>query len=108
MPETRSTILEMKKAKKLRQQTGQDNIYALHEKDRSSPGRLYKVTLIRPFKFLFTEPVSYALGRSCERDLLTALPRSPTGLRLSMALPTVSSSWPTKVRRAWLPSLLFP
>lgn len=51
-------VLVMKKAKKLRLETGNPNIFADHEKDRASPGRLWKVSLLRPIKFLFTEPVS--------------------------------------------------
>lgn len=59
LPETRDTVIMMKKAKKIREETGNENIFALHEQDRSTPGRLWKVSLIRPFKFLFTEPITY-------------------------------------------------
>lgn len=58
LPETRDTILMMKKAKRVREETGYEKIYALHEQDRASAGRLWKVSLVRPFKFLFYEPVS--------------------------------------------------
>ncbi|KAF7983746.1 hypothetical protein HWV62_19719 [Athelia sp. TMB] len=52
-------IVMMKKAKRLRAETGNLNIYAAHEQDRSSAGRLWKVSLLRPIKFLFTEPVRF-------------------------------------------------
>lgn len=47
----------MKKARRLRAETGNPNIYAMHEQERQSAGRLWKVSLLRPIKFLFTEPV---------------------------------------------------
>ncbi|KAL8287493.1 hypothetical protein RQP46_003351 [Phenoliferia psychrophenolica] len=59
MPETRDTILMMKKAKLLREKTGNEKIFALHEQDREAPGRLWKITLTRPIRFLFTEPITY-------------------------------------------------
>ncbi|KZP30509.1 MFS general substrate transporter [Athelia psychrophila] len=59
LPETRGTIIMMRKAKRLRAETGNPNIYAAHEQDRSSAGRLWKVSLFRPIKFLFTEPITY-------------------------------------------------
>mgnify|MGYP001575003383 CR=1 FL=1 len=37
----------MKKAKDLREKTGNPKIFALHEQDREAPGRLWKVTLTR-------------------------------------------------------------
>ena len=63
LPETRDTILMMKKAKRLRQETGKDNIYAEHEVERGQTGHLYTVSLLRPFKFLFTEPITYLTGK---------------------------------------------
>jgi len=59
LPETRDTILMMKKAKRLRRETGNENIYAEHETERGQAGHLYTVSLVRPFKFLFTEPITY-------------------------------------------------
>jgi len=59
LPETRGTIIMMKKAKRLRAETGNPNIYAACEKERETAGRLWKVSLVRPFKFLFTEPITY-------------------------------------------------
>lgn len=62
LPETRDTILMMEKAKRLRQETGNENIFAEHEKERGQSGHLYTVSLVRPFKFLFTEPITYLTG----------------------------------------------
>ncbi|CAD6582632.1 MAG: hypothetical protein CYPHOPRED_002084 [Cyphobasidiales sp. Tagirdzhanova-0007] len=59
LPETRDTILMMRKAKRLRKETGNENIFAEHEKERGSPGHFYKVSLLRPFRFFFTEPITY-------------------------------------------------
>jgi hypothetical protein len=58
MPETRDTILLMKKARALRAKTGNNDIYAPHERERKQPGRLWRITLVRPFRFLFTEPIT--------------------------------------------------
>lgn len=58
LPETRDTILLARKAKALRQKTGNDELFAPHEMEREQPGRLWKVALVRPFKFLFTEPIT--------------------------------------------------
>lgn len=57
-PETRDTIILMKKARQVREKTGNDDYVAPHENDRKQPGRLWKVSLWRPFKFLFTEPIT--------------------------------------------------
>ncbi|KAK4702416.1 hypothetical protein P7C70_g3805, partial [Phenoliferia sp. Uapishka_3] len=59
LPETRDTIIMMKKAKALREITGNPKIYALHEQDREEPGRLWKVSLARPIVFLVKEPITY-------------------------------------------------
>ena len=58
MPETRDTIILSKKTKRLRAATNQP-FYAEHELEKTQPGHLYKVTILRPFKFLFTEPITY-------------------------------------------------
>jgi hypothetical protein len=58
MPETRDTILLSKKSAILRRTTSQP-IYAEHELVKNEPGHFYKVTIIRPFVFLFTEPITY-------------------------------------------------
>jgi hypothetical protein len=42
-----------------RKATGNTRIYAAHEQERAQPGRLWKVSLVRPIKFLFTEPITY-------------------------------------------------
>jgi hypothetical protein len=58
LPETRDTVLLIKKARALRAQTGDDRIRAPHEAERAQPGRLWRVALARPVKFLFTEPIT--------------------------------------------------
>ncbi|KAK4687539.1 hypothetical protein P7C73_g2587, partial [Tremellales sp. Uapishka_1] len=58
LPETRSTILLSKRSKRLRKATGQP-IYGEHELAKLQPGHFYKVTIVRPFKFLVTEPITY-------------------------------------------------
>jgi len=59
LPETRDTIIMSRKAKRIRQATGQDNVFAEHEQDKKGPGHLWKVSMVRPFVFLFTEPITY-------------------------------------------------
>lgn len=67
MPETRhSTILE-RKTKRLHKKLvkeghpGADNVRDLHYDDPEKKGlkQLFKVTLTRPFVFLFSEPITY-------------------------------------------------
>ncbi|GFZ44363.1 hypothetical protein JCM24511_02085 [Saitozyma sp. JCM 24511] len=58
LPETRDTIVLQKKSKFLRNETNQP-FYAEHELAKKDPSHLYKVTIVRPFKFLFTEPITY-------------------------------------------------
>ena len=58
MPETRDTILLSQKSSALRKLTGQP-IYAEHELVKRDPARLWKVDIVRPFVFLFTEPITY-------------------------------------------------
>ena len=64
LPETRDTILLMRKAKQLRKETGNERIYAEYELERSGPGHLYKVSLIRPFKFLRRRLLSFEPPRT--------------------------------------------
>ncbi len=59
LPETRDTIIMSKKSKLLREKTGDMPFYAEHELVKKDPSHLWKVTIIRPFKFLFTEPITY-------------------------------------------------
>lgn len=86
----------MKKAKRLREKTGNPNIYAAHEKERGSAGRLWKVSLVRPFKFLFTEPVSFYpfIMKAPALNLLTN--RLPTFPLSSMVSRSVSSFSPSQ------------
>ncbi|WVQ93715.1 hypothetical protein IAU59_000792 [Kwoniella sp. CBS 9459] len=59
LPETRDTIILSRKSAKIRQETNDLPFYAEHELVKNDPGHLYKVTIVRPFKFLFTEPITY-------------------------------------------------
>ncbi|OCF73534.1 polyamine transporter [Kwoniella mangroviensis CBS 8886] len=58
LPETRDTIILSRKTRVLRQQTGLE-MYGEHELVKKDPKHLYTVTIFRPFKFLFTEPITY-------------------------------------------------
>lgn len=58
-PETRDTIIMSKKTKKLRETLPDMPFYAEHELVKKDPKHLWKVTIFRPFKFLFTEPITY-------------------------------------------------
>ncbi|KAL0252953.1 hypothetical protein I308_102347 [Cryptococcus tetragattii IND107] len=58
LPETRSTIILARKSSKLREATGLP-FYGEHELAKKAPGHLWKVTIVRPFKFLFTERITY-------------------------------------------------
>lgn len=78
LPETRHNVLLMRRAKKLRKDTGNNRIVAPHEPERNEPGRLWKVSLMRPVKFLFTEPITvgafsleeFTSWRAAERSFL--------------------------------------
>ncbi len=48
-----------KKAKAIRKVIGHDIVFAPHEQDKKSAGHLWKVSMVRPFVFLFTEPITY-------------------------------------------------
>jgi len=69
LPETRDTILLMRQAKRLREETGNPDIYAEHEKSRNSKGHFYKVSLLRPLKF-FCKPqqATIACGWDCDAE----------------------------------------
>ncbi|KAJ3813262.1 major facilitator superfamily domain-containing protein [Lentinula lateritia] len=57
MPETLASALLKKKAKKLRQETGNSNYRTLEELEGPSFGELMKTALWRPLEMLFTEPI---------------------------------------------------
>ncbi|OCF36230.1 polyamine transporter [Kwoniella heveanensis BCC8398] len=59
LPETRDTIILSRKSAKIRQETKDMPFFAEHELVKKDPSHLYKVTIVRPFKFLFTEPITY-------------------------------------------------
>ncbi|ORY22829.1 putative polyamine transporter [Naematelia encephala] len=58
LPETRDTILLSKKTADLRKETNLE-FWGEHELVKKKPGHFYKVTIVRPFVFLFTEPITY-------------------------------------------------
>ncbi|KAJ9104566.1 hypothetical protein QFC21_002064 [Naganishia friedmannii] len=60
IPETRQGIILYRKAQKLRQQgDALKNVFADHEREKSKPKDLFKVSLTRPYVFLFKEPITY-------------------------------------------------
>src|SRR6266481_5603215 len=61
MPETYGPVLLVKKAKRIRKQTGNDRYYAPKEVNKPDIGhRLYNI-LAMPFKILFLEPMLIAI-----------------------------------------------
>ncbi|WVQ85702.1 hypothetical protein IAT38_007868 [Cryptococcus sp. DSM 104549] len=58
LPETRSTIILTRKSAALRSATNTP-FYAEHELVKKAPGHFYHVTIVRAFKFLFTERITY-------------------------------------------------
>ncbi|OAV91117.1 hypothetical protein PTTG_07888 [Puccinia triticina 1-1 BBBD Race 1] len=57
LPETYSPILLDRRAKKLRQETGDSKYYSAHEKADYSLKAIVRRTLLRPFEMLITEPI---------------------------------------------------
>ncbi|KAG7450645.1 MFS general substrate transporter [Guyanagaster necrorhizus] len=60
IPETYRPILLVKKAKKMRKETGDDRYYAPMEKDTKTLAQQVEHVLARPFKILFQEPMLMA------------------------------------------------
>lgn len=58
--ETRADVLLSRKAKKLRQETGDKRYVAQADEERASLATILKVALTRPFHLLFTEPIIQA------------------------------------------------
>lgn len=58
VPETRHNVLLERKAAKLRKETGSDRFVSVHATEKKSLGAGLKVSLTRPFRFLFTEPIT--------------------------------------------------
>lgn len=55
-----SGIIMTNKAKKLRRKgNGLKVVYAEQEREQKSPREMFKVSLTRPYVFLFTEPITY-------------------------------------------------
>ncbi|EPQ31590.1 uncharacterized protein PFL1_00923 [Pseudozyma flocculosa PF-1] len=59
VPETRQGVLLASRAKRLRESTGDDRYYAMHEKIRSqhTASALFREMVARPIVMLFTEPI---------------------------------------------------
>jgi MFS family permease len=58
LTETRHNIILERKAKRLRKETGDEN-YVSHDGDEKKKlSTLIKISLARPFVFLFTEPIT--------------------------------------------------
>ena len=57
LPETFGPTILERRAKKLRKQTGDDRYQSLSEKSRPPIGQILSVSLTRPFRLLFTEPI---------------------------------------------------
>ncbi|PCH34693.1 MFS general substrate transporter [Wolfiporia cocos MD-104 SS10] len=62
LPETFLPILTVKRAKKLRKETGDDRYWAPLERQKLNFGALAKQTLARPFAVLFQEPILIAIS----------------------------------------------
>lgn len=92
----------MKKAARLREETGNPSIFAAHERERGAPGHLWKVSLLRPFRFLFTEPVRRR-NLSLQRSIQYADASSPP----ADYLPLCSHQW-IDVRNHFLGKRGFP
>ena len=53
-------IIMTSKAKKLRRMgNGLEVVYAEQEREQKSPREMFKVSMTRPYVFLFTEPITY-------------------------------------------------
>jgi hypothetical protein len=53
-------IILTNKAKKLRRKgNGLEVVYAEQERQQKSPRQMFKVSMTRPYVFLFTEPITY-------------------------------------------------
>ncbi|KAJ5621126.1 hypothetical protein N7510_005110 [Penicillium lagena] len=64
VPETRHTIILQKKARRVRKQMQKENLRSsesttdMHTGNSKSLHKLFAITLTRPFRFLFTEPIT--------------------------------------------------
>lgn len=63
LKETRGSVLLARRAAKLRQDTGDDRYATASDAERSSLSMMIRLSLTRPFVFLFTEPavIAYAI-----------------------------------------------
>ncbi|KAK9894249.1 MFS general substrate transporter [Cystobasidium minutum MCA 4210] len=62
--ETRESVLLSRKAKKLRQETGDNRFVAQADEERASLATILKVSLTRPFRLFLTEPTIQAFTAS--------------------------------------------
>lgn len=62
--ETRESVLLSRKAKKLRQETGDQRFVAQADEERASLATILKVSLTRPFRLFLTEPTIQAFTAS--------------------------------------------
>jgi hypothetical protein len=62
--ETRESVLLSRKAKRLRQETGDQRFVAQADEERASIGTILKVSLTRPFRLFLTEPTIQAFTAS--------------------------------------------
>lgn len=79
LPETRHTIILDRKTKCVRKTLQKEglgsgeNVRDANADEKKGLSTLFKITLSRPFVFLFTEPITYASaiynGRSCSKSL---------------------------------------
>ncbi|KAL4806061.1 polyamine transporter [Aspergillus unguis] len=64
IPETRHSIILQRKAKRARKQMKKEGLASaestddMHSADRKGLGKLFRITMSRPFIFLFTEPIT--------------------------------------------------
>ena len=57
MPETYLPVLLAQKARNLRKETGNENIFAMSELERKGPKHMITVVLTRPFRMLVHESI---------------------------------------------------
>ncbi|KAI0694864.1 major facilitator superfamily domain-containing protein [Cytidiella melzeri] len=62
LPETYTPVLLVKRARKLRAETGDDLYWAPLEKNKLTVGKRVEEALARPFKVFFSEPMLIAIG----------------------------------------------
>lgn len=86
--ETRGSVLLSRRAAKIRQETGDDRYVAATDAERSSLFVMIRLSLTRPFVFLFTEPavIAYSVWVSFVWGVLCKAPDSHVGYRLTSSV----------------------